>query len=490
MSTLNINNYEEHRPMSMIYQNLEIVPEGTADRTAAVLIGSQGDVHQYTTQKGLIQIRSREDIDSKLRNKGDDGKLPTQTNNVLADCAEIALVAGGGEPFYCISTTVNGTEDWDSALKVLKNNDRTMFVCPVTDVADDLIKVSNTCLTLSQADTQKWKRCYIGLASNAFDKDGKVQTYQEIDATAESFKIKALYTKDSDGKYYILYTDAEYKTLLTSTQLFKDKASEKTITYYYKTGTQDADKKTLTLESSTKFYYNLITRFAEDVGQRTCLIWSAGAKSAYATESGVHVDGTLSAQQVAAGITALRASILPQQGLSRRTLSWIYGIPSAYTDYDTQALDKIAVEGVFIVTQDDEDSDVYIRHQLTNDLTRGIMYYEDSVGVNADTICYGLKDLVKPYIGQRNNNQETLVELKNRVADYLLGLTSTGVSLESRRIGPQIKEVDLNSLIVKLDDNFKDRVIISVDVVLPIPLNQVRVHLNAFASLSDTVESA
>ena len=118
------------------------------------------------------------------------------------------------------------------------------------------------------------------------------------------------------------------------------------------------------------------------------------------------------------------------------------------------------------------------------------MYYEDSVGVNADTICYGLKDLVKPYIGQRNNNQETLVELKNRVADYLLGLTSTGVSLESRRIGPQIKEVDLNSLIVKLDDNFKDRVIISVDVVLPIPLNQVRVHLNAFASLSDTVESA
>jgi hypothetical protein len=475
----------------MIYQNLEIVPEGTADRTAAVLIGSQGSVHQYETQKGLIQIRSLEDIDSKLRNKGKDGTLPDQKGNVLADCAEIALVAGGGEPFYCISTMIGGKEDWDSALKVLKNNDRTMFVCPVTNVANDLIEVSNTCLTLSKEDTQKWKRCYIGLESNAFDEDGKVQTYQEISAT-DSSNIKALYTKDSDGEYYILYTDAAYKTLLTSAQLFKDKdkESEKTVTYYYKTGTNDTVEKTLTLTSSTKVYYNLVTRFAEDAGQRTCLIWSAGAKSAYATETGVHDDDILSAQQVAAGITALRASILPQQGLSRRTLSWIYSIPEAYTKFDTQSLNRIAVEGVFIVTQDDEDSDVYIRHQLTNDLTRGILYYEDSVGVNADTICYGLKDLVKPYIGQRNNTQETLVEIKNRVADYLLGLTSTGVSLDARRIGPQIKEVDLNSLIVRLDDNFKDRVIISVDVVLPVPLNQVHVHLNAFVSLNNTVESA
>ena len=115
------------------------------------------------------------------------------------------------------------------------------------------------------------------------------------------------------------------------------------------------------------------------------------------------------------------------------------------------------------------------------------MYYEDSVGVNVDVICYGIKDIVKPYIGQRNNTQATLIEIRNRVTDYLLSLTNTGVSLEERRIGPQISRVDLNSIIVQLDKDLKDRVIISFDIEVPLPLNTVVVHVNAFADLSDAV---
>ena len=508
MSTLNIDNYENHRPMTMIYQNLDIVSEGSADRTAAVLIGSQGKVHQYTTQPGLIQIRSQADINRLLRGGvDDDGKLKEsdQTGNDLADCAEIALVAGGGDPFYCISTTVGDNENnWESAIRVLKNNDRTLFVCPLTADADKLLKVSSACLELSQADTQKWKRCYIGLEFDAFDYQGNLQRYQSLPKdTSDTFsslyhKIVKKEEEKEETKYYLLYQDAACTKLLNSKTFIKnienlgdltDEENAESFAVYYKV---DANIESLVYSQSNQFdvYYNLVTKLSENESQRACFVWSAGAKSTYATEDGVKTDGELTAQQLAAGVTALRASILPQQGLSRRSLSWAYAVPNAYIEYDTQSLNKIAVQGVFIITQDDPDSEVYIRHQLTNDLTRGILYYEDSVGVNVDTICYGLKDLVKPYIGQRNNTQETLVEIKNRVTDYLLGLTSSGVSIDARRIGPQIKEVDLESLIVKLDDNFKDRVVISVDIVVPVPLNQVHVHLNAFASLANTVESA
>ena len=187
---------------------------------------------------------------------------------------------------------------------------------------------------------------------------------------------------------------------------------------------------------------------------------------------------------VAAGIGALRASLLPQQGLSMKELDWIYSIPNSYLLFDRDDLNEIAVAGTFIIMQEDEDSTPFIRHQLTNDLSQGILYYEDSVGVNVDMICYGVKDIVKPYLGQRNNTNATLVEIRNKVTDYLIGLTNVGTDNTLRQIGPQIKSVDLESVVVKIDSNYKDRVIISFDIEIPLPINTIKVHINAFADLS------
>lgn len=577
MSTLDINNYSNHRPMTMIYQNLDIVSEGSADRTAAVLIGSQGkpgfngakteSLFDGKTEPGiyiknnpgLILIRSQADIDRKLRNKS--GSFTTPTNdageNPLADAAEIALVAGGGDPFYCITTTIfdykpvietkynkscfvyqnkEGTityyksenvfykeksdksgleevasvdennlvevreleanENWDSAKKVLKNNDRTLFVCPITRNIELQKGIISACEELSQPDIQRWKRCYIGLATNTFslssynDKNNgffvkAASSEAGTKITDEAFKGSKAYYKVGE-EFKLLYEDEELDIPLTIDRCGYDSDG----IYYYSGYDQDGNVKAIeakNLKANEIYYQTLVNKLASDQGQRTCLIWSPGAYSVYANKDGELVENRMPPEQLAAGITALRASILPQQGLSRRVLPWIYQIPASWGEFDQQMLDQIATTGgVFIVTQDDPDSEVYIRHQLTSDLNRGILYYEDSVGVNVDTICYGLKDIVKGYVGQRNNTSDTLLEIKNRVADYLLSLTSTGVSIDARRIGPQISQVDLESMIVKLDDNFKDRVIISVDIVVPVPLNQIHVHLNAFASLSNT----
>ena len=574
-SILNIDNYSNHRPMTMIYQNLDIVSEGSPDRTSAVLIGSQGtpgfnykseDNQEFDSDynpgiyldknPGLILIRSQADIDKKLRNKLNTLDTPKNElgENPLADAAELALIAGGGDPFYCITTTIyksvqkvesiNGenydvykakdgetlyykkdnvyysyvdetfteaditdsdlesvqkvesTENWSGAKNVLRNNDRTLFVCPITRNIQLQKEIVNVCEELSQPDVQKWKRCYIGLAANTFSSnvnDDNNGYYVQASNLENAISIDDLAFKGSNayykvnGDYKLLYEDNSFKTVLTIDK-FKVDEDNTTLKYYYKKYDENQSVTPQDVKPKAKeiYYQTLVGKLAESQGQRTCLIWCPGAYSVYANEDGKIEENHLPPEQLAAGITALRASILPQQGLSRRLLPWIYQIPSAWGDYDQYALDHIATKGVFIITQDDPDSDVYIRHQLTSDLTRGILYYEDSVGVNVDTICYGLKDIVKGYVGQRNNTNDTLLEIKNRVLDYLSDLTTTGVSIEARKIGPQISQVDFTSVIVKLDDNFKDRVIISVDIVVPVPLNQIHVHLNAFASLANT----
>lgn len=419
MSTLNYSNYENHRPHSLIYQNLQVIPEAIAERNNLVLIGSSDGQFDTDRYKGLTPITSTGDINRKI------AKNRTATeNNQLYWAATYALAAGGGKSFYVLNVAADDT-DWTKALKALKTTDRSLFVVPLTFDQTIQKTVVATCVELSQPENQKWKRVYVPVYPNG--KDGDITT-ETADAIAGSLK--------------------SFTTAVAASDSAK---------------------------------------------QRTMFIWTAGAKVYDSSSNNADKLEDLSNMYVAAMIGAMRAALLPQQGLSRKTVGTIAGIPNCYILFDKADLNKIAVgttdqgvgTGICIIAQDDEDSEIYVRHQLTNDLSRGVMYYEDSVGVNVDVICYGIKDIVKPYIGQRNNTQDTLIEIRNRVTDYLLGLTNTGVSLEERRIGPQISSVDLESIIVQLDSDLKDRVVISFDIEIPLPLNTIEVHVNAFADLSD-----
>lgn len=435
MSTLDINNYENHRPHSLIHQNLQIVPEVAPEKNSLVIIGRSAGQFDTENYKGLVAITSTSDINRKiLGEKNENDKKDVNDGNDLYYAAKYALAAGGGKAFYVINVeepaeveeadptekSKKEKENLKTAFKKafipLKTTDRTLFVVGLTYDTTILQELSSICLTLSSAENQKWKRLYVGPYANGID--GKIGE-ETVNDIANNLK---------------LFTDA----VATS----------------------------------------------KEAKARTNFIWSAGSE-VLKNDNGEVKSEELDGMYNAVIYAAQRASQLPQQGMSRKEVAAISSIPKCYLKFDKEALNQIAVEGITILAQDDEDSEVYVRHQLTNDLSRGIMYYEDSVGVNVDVICYGIKEIVKPYIGQRNNNQATLIEIRNRVTDYLLGLTNTGVSLEERRIGPQISRVDLNSIIVQLDKDLKDRVIISFDIEIPLPLNTVVVHVNAFADLSD-----
>lgn len=192
---------------------------------------------------------------------------------------------------------------------------------------------------------------------------------------------------------------------------------------------------------------------------------------------------------IAAGIAALRASLPPQQGLSMQTLGWISSTPLMYTKWSDDDLDDIAADGTFIITQDYDNSDVYIRHQLTTDVDNGVMYWEDSVGTNLDEISYAAKDIVRLFIGKRNGTPETLTELKNRFYDMLLDRTNTANSASTNyssiaKIGPQIISIIEGSVKCFIDPNMKDRIRLTATVELPLPINTIVVNIDAIASIA------
>lgn len=209
---------------------------------------------------------------------------------------------------------------------------------------------------------------------------------------------------------------------------------------------------------------------------RFIIVWSDDAQ--YLSDDGLK---TLSNDYLACAIAGLRSSKLPQQGLSRQIVRAVSAAPKMYTKWDDTDLDKMAQYGVFIITQNFKNSDVYIRHQLTTDTSDGLLYWEDSAGVNVDEISYMARELVEPYIGKRNATPQTLDELNNKW--YAALLERTNNNNEDPNIGPQIIEIVDGSVKTYVDKNFKDRIIMTATLVIPVPMNTIVVYINAVASI-------
>lgn len=226
---------------------------------------------------------------------------------------------------------------------------------------------------------------------------------------------------------------------------------------------------------------NLIAAAKDLSSDRAICIWCDSPKQIVTNDEGKLEETELDPIYVTAGIVGIRAAALPQQGLSMQELGFVSSAPLMYTKYDNADLNKIASYGILIVTQDGDEEDVYIRHQLTTETDKGVMYYEDSVGVNIDNISYQVKDIIRGYVGKRNITPATLVEIKNRYYGLLAGLT---VAPLGQIIGPQINKIVEGSVKVSIDPYMKDRVILQATVEIPLPLNSLIVYLNSVVTNS------
>ena len=117
---------------------------------------------------------------------------------------------------------------------------------------------------------------------------------------------------------------------------------------------------------------------------------------------------------------------------------------------------------------------------MTTKSDKGNLYYEDSVGVNIDEISFQVKSELRPYIGRRNVNPATLRDIFDDMFQILK--TKTQDPGFGNSIGPAL--IGFTDLVVRINDTFKDRIDVSAQLQVPLPLNVIDVTLNATASFN------
>lgn len=417
----------------------------------------------------LIPIEDEADILSSL------GSI--DLDNPLAYGASRALFGAGGL-IYALPTGGTDAEDFTDALTIISARDDTYALAPMTDDLDVMGAVRAHCVSMSSAQLMHWRRCYVGSDSPG--------TYPVLQTTSAGGPYTAtvgtvsgqnllvaftnsgvnLETSDIDpGDLLHLSSDGgiyEIDEVISATELMLVTGPAAPVSPAVPVEVWKAN----TPQSQMTFIINR----SRALNHRRCVhVWQ---------ENGTQEIGGVSTvvpnQFVAAEIAGLRTAVLPQQGLTKRAISTISACPAMYSRYSEQQLNEVAANGTCIITQDTEAGNPYIRHQLTTEPNEGILYYEDSVGVNVDNVAFGIKSILQGYIGRYNVNRRTINAVQSVVASYLQGLTTADVTTT---IGPQLNGI--GRLEISIPAGQADTISIWIQVFVPVPLNRILVTLQA-----------
>lgn len=199
---------------------------------------------------------------------------------------------------------------------------------------------------------------------------------------------------------------------------------------------------------------------------RKTVVWSDGAT----------YDGDPVANKyLAAYVAGLASSVVPQQSMTRSEVTLVDNAAKTYTQYTREELDDIARFGCLVVAQDTKNGPCYVRHNLTTETDKGLMYYEESCIRNIDNMSFKTDAALQRFIGRANVVPSALRAIYRDLTDLFTQFTENSAS---ELIGPQL--VSFSDLKIEQDPTLKSRVIVTVNWYVPAPLNNIRVYEKAF----------
>jgi phage head maturation protease len=133
----------------------------------------------------------------------------------------------------------------------------------------------------------------------------------------------------------------------------------------------------------------------------------------------------------------------------------------------------MAAAGTLVLAEDADQGGVYVRHQLTTGVDGGMLYYEDSVTAVADALSFQFKAIVDSYIGKKNVTSRTVTALKHDLTAVLVAALQSSSTSD---VGALIN--NYSGLVVAQNPLLLDRVSVTVDVEVAVPLNGVDVDIN------------
>ena len=194
--------------------------------------------------------------------------------------------------------------------------------------------------------------------------------------------------------------------------------------------------------------------------RRVRAVWPPEIGEAGETFSGIHL---------CAALAALAGGVSQNQGLTHVEVKGFDDL-SKTLKFNRSQLDTMAVNGVWIVTQDRESGEVFNRHALTTADYESINEREESITRNWDLICFRFDDQFSPYIGKCNAVQGMIDII---AAEFEAAKESMRTPI-SPSLGPILVDAEITEL--RISPVFKDRILLSATLTLPYALNNIDFH--------------
>lgn len=432
------------------------------------------------TSEGIRTIKSSDDIINFLGSNA----LASE----LGYGAQLALNGAQGKQIFLLNTGASDTDlsAWAAALKKLEAAQvYAIALCTENEAAMQLL--SSHCQRMSVEGVKRFRRGYVGT-----DSPGE---YPILSVGPDGLGYRATVTAGSGGLINLVSfagttLDLEILTITRGDLMILSDGSKYPIEAV--TG-----PRTLVLQGgvpSAITTASFVTLVAADTPENTArFVWQRSQRLGAGAEQDRRIaniwtdDGVIDRQDGfpqrvpnrfgACEIAGIRTALQPQQSLTRTEVSYITDAPTMYTRFTQEILDEMAANGVWIVTQRSSEAIPVVRHQLTTATNNGPLFYEDSAGINVDSVCFAIDAIVDPLIGKRNATAKTVAEIKNLLLDMLNDLTEADYDSV---LGPQLAAFyntngDIGTLDVSINATFKDRVDVRVVLEIPLPLNNIRV---------------
>lgn len=433
----------------------------------------------YTPSTSLQSISANNSIDDAMPGPGG------PDNPLKYGVTKAQLNAGGNTVFYVNTGNPNSLVNWQNAFALLDKS-RSPYGVAVLSDDTDVLDLGSAHVESRSSSTRKMYRTFltgstshrqsvivsadttsdeaVALATLTDNPDSIATDYTLLTVTSENVDFEELGVRPLDKLRFFFEADAwgdeTYQTFVVDSVLGADR---------------------LLLASGPDAPQVIPVRFeiVRDNKAADIIASVTRVKSRFATRRSRFIgfsrftdgDYAVPGYFVAAAVAGLRAFAAPNQSLTNLGISGFDGVEDLEL-FDYDQLNQLAAAGVMIIDRDIATNRLFIRHAVTcadfsNELEREEMYTAIT-----DTVSLYLDGLFRPYIGQANAVESMVAIIRSRLIAAQAVLIDTDRTEERGGLIVGFENIDVRRSVI-----FKDTITVSLDLLVPGPLNRLSISL-------------
>lgn len=403
--------------------------------------------------------------------------------NPLSMGVYLASLNAGGTPVLYVSVKSDDLAGYTEAVGKLDARSGTYGIVPLTQDQEILDMIQGAVANAASPENCRWRILW---ATSKFtdqqaiiteDKDGNQSVMRVVSRVEDNGDFLTLEmdsgtfitkgVRPGDEVRFLYRADAYGELVPSETYIVDHVLSEDALKLVtgpergYDVAMKTEIWRTLTPAEVAKVYAQRAGQYHD---KRVRLVWPPQVEINNTEQPGYYL---------AAALAGVRSGVLPHQGLTNVDLRGFDGM-ALTTEYLKESdLNTMAVQGVWIVTQDINTMEVFTRHQLTTAGYDDVKRREDSVISNWDSISYRLRNLYRQYIGTSNLTTEFIAWFRLQVERDLDAIAAaTGGDLFR---GPQIVNYEILSFGV--DPILPDTLVARIRFTGPTPMNNFDLYM-------------